>query len=157
MAHLQYSSILSHPRSTVFSYMKDYSHLPQLMPQGITLELTAPPIRMQKGAEYEFRLSRFGIHNIWSVKIEDYQENQLFVERQILGVFDSWIHTVRFEDHGEKNTRLSHFIEYTMPFGLLGRLADDLILRRELMRIFETGHERLKAQLPEFQRKNQSA
>lgn len=144
MAHLHYSSVIGAPRSEVFDFVSDFAKLPLLMPEYLKLDLTAPPLTVQRGAEFEFKITRFGINNLWSVKIEDFKEEELFTERLIMGVFDSWVHTYRFEDHGENSTRLSHFIDYQMPFGIFGRLADDLVFRKDLSNLLMFAHRKLE-------------
>ena len=148
MAHLQYSSILPLPRGQVFDYVSDLRRLPTFLPENFQLAVKRAPPRIRLGSEYEYTLARGGFKNlVWMVRINAFEQDKLFSELQVMGVFDFWQNIYRFEDHGEGLTKLTSTVEYNMPFGLLGRLADDLLVRRDLQRIFRLAHENLRAQL----------
>jgi ligand-binding SRPBCC domain-containing protein len=144
MAYIHYASVVPIPREKIFEYLKDMRHMGQLLPPGIKLELTGPSLRMQKGAEYEFRLTRFGIRYMWVVRVEEFDEPNSFTERQVLGVFENWVHTYKFEEHGAGSTLVTNIIQYSVPFGLFGKLADDLLIRQDLTQMLRFAHEKLK-------------
>jgi ligand-binding SRPBCC domain-containing protein len=144
VSYVKVSTVIQAPPKEVFAYLKDLAHLRGILPEDLKLDLVGPNIKMQKGAEYEFRLKRFGISSVWSTRIEEFKEGEEFVEKQVLGYFSSWLNTYRCEPHGESSTLLTNIVEFRMRFGILGRLADDLIVRRDLSRIVTEGHEKLK-------------
>ena len=143
MAYVQYSSVIPQKKEEIFKYITDVSHIPSLLPDDYKLKLNAPAIPMREGAEYEFTFSRYGVSYTWSVRIEEFEPSKKFSQRQILGLFDSWVHTCKLEDHGDQNTLMTNFIEYSTPLGLLGRLFDDLFLRRDLRAMLEKAHQNL--------------
>ena len=144
MAYIHYSSVLPAAPGVVFEYLKDMRHFGSLVPPTLKFELTGPSLRMQPGAEYEFRLTRFGLRYMWIVRIEEYDEPKQFTERQVIGVFENWVHTYKFEEHGSNSTLLTNIIQYSVPFGLVGKLADDLLIRNDLMQILRYSHDKLK-------------
>lgn len=139
MAHFEYSSVLNASRKSVFEFFTDMKNLGRIMPGDYKIEPTAPLGKMKKGMEYEVRLTRFGISVLWGIVIEEFNSEVLFRDRQTHGPFAFWVHTHKFEDHGQ-GTLLTDMIEYDVPFGLLGKLADDLYVRRELQRVFSQRH-----------------
>jgi hypothetical protein len=149
MANLKVSTVLPGEINKLFSYVTDYSNYIKAMPADFRLSLAGPVFKMKKGAEYSFKLTRFGVPTLWSVRIEDFAENSFFVEKQTIGMFSSWTASHRFEEHGVNQVRLTTFIEYTMAFGVLGRLFDDLIIRRDLARLIRLTHQSLKKTLEE--------
>ncbi len=143
MAYVNYSSVIPFSRSKVFEYVSDIQNFPDLVPRDYKLELTAPPLEMKKGAEYEFRLSRFGVSHLWSIRVDEFEENVKYVERQILGLFNTWILTCELEDHSDDKTLLKNTLEYDLPLGLMGKIFDDVWLRKDLTRVFEEGHKKV--------------
>ncbi|MDZ4677083.1 MAG: SRPBCC family protein [Oligoflexia bacterium] len=138
MAHFEFSSVLPFPRADVFEFSTDPENLSKIM-VDFKIEATSPITKLKKGIEYEMRISRFGISVIWGVVIEELIQNELFRDRQSHGPFSLWVHTHKFEDHGH-GTLLTELIEYDLAFGILGKLADDLFIKRELQKLFESRH-----------------
>lgn len=63
----------------------------------------------------------------WIAEHFGYQENTQFCDRQVSGPFASFVHTHRFEPLSTTQSRLTDHIEYTPPFGLLGKMGLGLI------------------------------
>ncbi len=138
MSYINVSAIIKAPRQKVFSVLSNPAHYPALMPSDLTLKLISPSIRLKKGAEYEFRVKRFGIEQIWSLRVEDAVENEQITFVQSIGFFDKWSHTIKFEDFKDGETILHHFIEYELHFGLFGKLYDDLHLRGYITKLLQS-------------------
>jgi ligand-binding SRPBCC domain-containing protein len=51
------------------------------------------------------------------------------------GPYRRWVHSHRFASE-EGGTRMRDRVEYELPFGILGRLAHRLLVRRQLEDIF---------------------
>ncbi len=69
----------------------------------------------------------------WRVRVRTLQEPSLLVDETLDGPFRTFVHEHRFTDLGDGRTLMTDHIEYELPFGALGRLADALVVRR-LMR-----------------------
>jgi ligand-binding SRPBCC domain-containing protein len=67
-------------------------------------------------------------------------EPTLVVDRMLKGPFASWLHEHRFEDLGDGTTRLADHVDYHLPLGVLGRVADAILVRRLLDRMFRLRH-----------------
>ena len=113
------------------------------MPQDYKIELVSPAQKARKGVEYELRITRYGISVIWNAFVEEFVENELFRDRQAKGPFSLWVHTHKFEDHGQ-GTLITDLIEYDLPFGIFGKLAEDLFLSRDLQRVFDFRHRKIQ-------------
>ena len=147
MSYLNVSSVIPANRKKVFDFLCDVRNWPKLVPNNYELRLISPYMPVKKGAELEFELKRFGVPQIWSVKIDQFETDKFFVERQTLGMFNSWTNSFEFEDHGPDGCKLSNLIRYEPILGLFGRIIDDLWTRKEIERVFVRGHENLKNQL----------
>jgi ligand-binding SRPBCC domain-containing protein len=61
------------------------------------------------------------------------------VDEMRRGPFKRWRHEHLFEAH-EDGCRLTDRIEYEAPLGVLGRLADPIMVRPRLRKMFEYRH-----------------
>jgi ligand-binding SRPBCC domain-containing protein len=147
MAYVQHSSVFPLPPQDLYKLVSQIQHWGKFLPEDLSLKFVRGPKEIIVGAEYCFLLKRWGIETDWVMRVESLNPGQQFVERQILGLFEDWVHTVRFEAHTEKECRLHNMIEYRMPFGIFGRLTDDLLGRKDLKRILETSHLKLRKYL----------
>lgn len=143
MAHFEYSSIINAPKEKVFDFYSDFKNIPSIMPPDYKITPESPLVKIKKGSEFEVRCARFGISVLWKIIIEDVQQNLMFRERQTHGPFSQWIHTRKFEDHSQ-GVLLTDSIDYDLPFGLLGKLAQDLYTSKELHRVFEYRHKAIE-------------
>jgi ligand-binding SRPBCC domain-containing protein len=148
MAHFEYSSIIPAPRPQVFDYASDVSNLGEIMAANYKIELTSPAPKLKKGSEYEIRITRVGVSVLWGIVIEEVIPSEIVRDRQSHGPFSLFVHTQKFEDHGQ-GTLLTDLIEYDVPFGLLGKIADDLFVRRDLVNIFKNRHNRISRHFAE--------
>ncbi|MBK9294057.1 MAG: SRPBCC family protein [Oligoflexia bacterium] len=146
MAHFEYSSIIPAPKEKVFDFYSDFKNIPSLMPEDYKITPESPLLKIKKGSEIEARCSKFGISVLWKIIIEEVDPPSMFRERQVFGPFSLWVHTRRFEDHSQ-GTLLIDSIEYDLAFGILGKLAQDLYVSKELKRVFEFRHKEIAKQV----------
>lgn len=147
MAYVQHSSVFPLPPAELYQLVSQVQSWGKFMPDEVSLKFLRGPREAAPGAEFSFLLKRWQLETDWVLRIESVTPGQQIIERQILGLFEDWVHTIRFEVHGEKECRLHNMIEYRMPFGIFGRLTDDLIGRKDLKRILEVSHHKLRKYL----------
>ncbi len=143
MAHYEHSTIIPAKRAEVFDHYSHIENLLNALPHSIKAETTGPVPKFEKGVEFEVRGTRYGVSLLWSGIIEDFEKDHYYIDRQIDGPFSLWIHTHKFEDHAS-GTLVTDLIEYDLPFGLFGKLLDDLYVRRELKKFFDFRHAQVK-------------
>jgi ligand-binding SRPBCC domain-containing protein len=78
-----------------------------------------------------------------TVVITEYEHPYRFVDEQVSGPFTRLKHVHEFVAISE-GTLMTDIFQYTVPFGLLGLLADKLILRKYLRRLLFTRNAALK-------------
>ncbi|MTD44586.1 hypothetical protein GKE82_09865 [Conexibacter sp. W3-3-2] len=66
----------------------------------------------------------------WRVRVTKLVEPTLLVDETLDGPFRTFVHQHRFEELPDGRTKLTDHVEYALPFGRLGRLADALVVRR---------------------------
>lgn len=91
----------------------------------------------------------------WVTLIEDFHWNERFCDRQIEGPFRYWrqCHRVQewqSETTGEHGTLLIDTVEYELPFGRVGHIANRVAVRRMLTNIFRHRHDRTEELLREL-------
>lgn len=125
-------------RSEVFDFFGDAFNLERITPGFLNFRiLSARPIKMAAGTLIEYRLSLYGIPFKWRTRIESWTPDESFVDLQIKGPYALWRHTHTFEELGPKLTLMRDVVQYRIPFGLLGRFAHWLFVRRMLESIFD--------------------
>ena len=90
---------------------------------------------MQKGTlmRYSLRWRIFPIH--WTTEIVAWEPPHRFVDVQLKGPYKLWHHEHRFVAEGS-GTRISDEVQYELPFGVLGRIAHRLRVRKDVEGIF---------------------
>ncbi|MFO7960574.1 MAG: SRPBCC family protein [Nitriliruptoraceae bacterium] len=83
-----------------------------------------------------WRARHFGIPWKMTVRITELDRPRRFVDQQVTGPFESFRHQHDFEPTRE-GTRMTDTIEFVAPFGLIGRLAESLVLERRLRTLIE--------------------
>ena len=124
----------------VFDFYADAFNLERLTPAWLRFRvLTPPPIVMAAGVEIDYRLRLRGLPMGWRSRITEWAPPHRFVDEQVRGPYRRWVHTHTFtaQDGG---TLVVDRVEYGM---LGGWLADRLLVRRDLRRIFAYRQERL--------------
>ncbi|HEX4923160.1 MAG TPA: hypothetical protein VFV50_03705 [Bdellovibrionales bacterium] len=143
MAVAEFSSVISLSPQEVFQFL----FLDGAWERGLPPEFNAERLEdgpFREGTVIRWRIGWKGFQYNWSVIVDAIRAPEYVEVRQQLGIFNSWALSQTLEDHGAGSTLLKDRVEYQMPLGLLGRLADDLIVRRETMRLLESRHEKIR-------------
>ena len=134
MAHLNISEILPADRFQSFDYLTNVRNLPDLMSRSLGVEVSSAPAELKRGAEAHLTMSRFGFSQSVRWQVEDVLRGSRLSFRQIEGLFAAWTHTVRFEEIDANSTRVTDVVDYRVPGGMLGALADDVLIKADLER-----------------------
>ena len=79
------------------------------------------------------------IHGVpvrWQSRIEDWKENEVFVDTQVKGPYKYWHHTHRFSSMGG-GTLMEDTVLYRLPLGWLGGLSLGWLVRSDLEKVFD--------------------
>jgi ligand-binding SRPBCC domain-containing protein len=83
---------------------------------------------MKHGDTVTWRARHFGITFRMTSAITDYQYPLRFVDEQQRGPFRRWWHEHTFTAMANGATRMTDVVEFRSPLGLLGTMADRLVL-----------------------------
>jgi len=89
------------------------------------------------GEEVTWRAWHFGIPIRMTSRITAMDAPRSFVDEQVRGPFQHFRHTHEFTE-GPGGTVMVDRIEFTAPFGPLGRMVEKLVLARYLQQLIET-------------------
>lgn len=134
--------IVPRPLEEVFALFDRPENLARITPGWLAFSILTPtPVPMHEGAilDYAIRIGPFPSR--WRSIITAYEPPYRFVDEQLLGPYSYWHHTHTFEEV-KGGTRIVDHVRYLPPFGILGRLANFLFVRRQLQAIFR--HRRTK-------------
>lgn len=89
------------------------------------------------GEEVTWRGRHFGITQHFTSRITAFESPSYFQDTMQRGAFRSFVHDHRFVE-ADGGTLMTDVLDFTAPFGLLGRIAERAVLRRYLHRLLET-------------------
>ena len=91
------------------------------------------PVEMRVGALITFRLSLHQVPIHWKTKITVWEPPLRFVDEQISGFFNLWVHEHTFEQIPD-GTMIRDHVQYRVPGGVFTHW---LIVKRDLQNIYD--------------------
>jgi ligand-binding SRPBCC domain-containing protein len=122
----------------VFKYLTDPAKLDEQLKPHIKVQWQNPGIELQTEAECLFLMTRFGVEQKVRYRVEKFVLGNQLVYRQTEGFFSEWTHSIKFEDHGLNETLVTDLVDYDLPFGLIGKVMDDLWVRSDLKKMLKS-------------------
>jgi ligand-binding SRPBCC domain-containing protein len=128
----------------VFEFFADARNLEAITPPLLRFRVVTPaPIVMGRGTLIRYRLRVRGVPVSWLTRIEEWDPPHRFVDQQLEGPYALWQHTHTFEVDGAE-TIMRDTVRYRIGLGPLGALADTLLVRRDVARIFDFRAQRVR-------------
>lgn len=143
MTTIERSIRINAPIERVFHFHDDTQNLLKITPPNIKVAIESigtPGL----GYEAKLRIRQFGVFTMtWHVRITEYDAPHSMVDVQVSGPFRSWKQIRRFRTI-DGVTELTDIVEYEVPFGVLGAIANTLIIRNEVEKMFAYRQKRTK-------------
>lgn len=115
---------------------------------AFTEESAIPPGRLsgmlELGDSVVFEAKHLGVRQRLGARIVSMEPPERFSDEMTFGIFDHFFHTHEFVQ-SEGGTLVRDILEWRSPLGLLGLVADALIVKRHLRRFLERRNENFKA------------
>lgn len=132
---------LPQKRDQVFDFFADAGNLERITPPFLKFRIVTPqPIDMRQGALIDYKLKVHAIPVSWRTEITRWDPPFAFVDSQIRGPYSVWVHEHTFTDK-DGGTMVIDKVRYRPPFGAL---ANTIMVKRDLIKIFSYRHEVLK-------------
>ncbi|SMO69652.1 SRPBCC family protein [Solitalea koreensis] len=91
---------------------------------------------IHEGMEIDYNVSPFlGIEIKWKTRITQVEFQKSFTDFQEKGPFKYWNHRHEFVPN-EKGVFMNDTVDYELPFGFLGTLAHQVLVKNKLEKIF---------------------
>ena len=131
---------IARPIDEVFAFFADAKNLEKITPPWLGFKiLFMSTDAIEEGTTIRYRLRFHGIPIHWRTEICAWNPPHGFVDEQTRGPYKRWHHTHRFEAHGNR-TKMTDEVQYSLPFGVLGRIVHAVKVRRDVARIFDYRH-----------------
>jgi ligand-binding SRPBCC domain-containing protein len=95
------------------------------------------------GDTVTWEAKHFGIRQNLTVEITQFNRPFFFEDRMLKGAFKSMRHEHHFQEQNGV-TIMSDRFEYSVPYGIVGKLFDRVVLRKHMIRFLSTRNQVLK-------------
>lgn len=136
---LKREQLIQQPLETMWDFISNPHNLKTITPDYMGFDITSEslPGEMYEGMIISYKVSPLlGIKTTWVTEITHVKEGHYFVDEQRVGPYKIWHHQHFLEEtvHG---TLMTDIVSYSPPFGLLGKIANKLVVRKKLAEIFD--------------------
>ena len=83
----------------------------------------------------------------WMTEITHVADKKYFIDEQKIGPFALWCHQ-HFFSEVDNGVVMTDEISYAVPFGILGRIANWMLVEKQVDNIFKYRTERIKSLFP---------
>ena len=133
---------LPRPLGDVFEFFSDASNLEVITPPWLKFSVvTLAPVEMRPGTLIEYRLRFRGVPLRWRSEITVWDPPHRFADVQVKGPYRQWVHEHSFAER-DGGTLAGDRVAYAV-WG--GALANALVVRRDVERIFDYRKQTLTA------------
>ena len=123
----------------LWEYISSPKNLQEITPDYMGFEITTAnlPEKIYAGMVIGYKVRPLlGIKTTWVTEITQVVEKEYFVDEQRIGPYALWHHQHRIEPI-DKGVLMTDIVSYQPPFGFLGAIANQLIIKNKLVEIFE--------------------
>ena len=104
------------PRQDVFEFFADASNLEHITPPELNFHIITPqPIDIKQGTLIDYKLKMRGIPIKWRTEISVWEPPFRFVDQQLRGPYNQWIHTHTFTALSPTHTLMGAEVRYSLP------------------------------------------
>lgn len=123
--------------NSLWDFFSSPNNLKDITPKKLNFKIkTEVPEKMYSGLMIGYTVSPIlSIPLNWLTEITQLKEKEYFVDEQRIGPYKLWHHEHIFEVKAEM-VIMKDIVTYSMPCGILGRLAHWLFIKKEIEKIF---------------------
>jgi ligand-binding SRPBCC domain-containing protein len=123
---------------TLWNFASSPSNLKEITPEQMGFKITTPHIteKMYPGMIITYKVSPLlNIPMNWMTEITHVEPMSFFIDEQRMGPYKLWHHQHLFEEK-QGGVLMTDIVTYIPPFGILGDIANWLIIKKKLRDIF---------------------
>ncbi len=123
--------------ATTWDFFSKAENLPRITPAWMNFQVRTPqPIVLKQDSQLDYTIHWMGIPLNWRTRIIDWSPPRQFIDLQLRGPYSLWHHQHTFTA-GEDGTICTDRVLYKVPVPIIGRIMNSLIVKRQLIGIFE--------------------
>lgn len=126
----------------VWAFFSDPGNLSKITPDDMSFKVTSQPFEdsIYPGQIITYKVAPIlNIHLFWMTEITHVTENKFFVDEQRVGPYKIWHHEHHFKEH-KNGVLMTDIVHYQPPLGILGNIANNLFINKQLEKIFNYRH-----------------
>ena len=130
--------------SEAWDFLSDPGNLKTITPDYMGFKiLEGHESKMYAGQIIKYTVTPvLGIQTGWVTEITHVEDQKYFVDEQRFGPYALWHHK-HFIKEIKGGVEMIDIIDYKLPFGVLGRLAHPILVKRKLNEIFTYRYDKL--------------
>jgi len=124
--------------SEAWNFFSNPNNLPLITPPSLKLNITSElPDRMHTGMIITYTVAPLlNLSITWVTEITHVDKPDIFIDEQRFGPYKFWHHQHKFKEI-EGGIEATDLIHYALPLDPLSRIADELIVKKQLADIFD--------------------
>ena len=136
---LTYEQNIPIPLEDAWDFFSSPLNLAKITPKEMGFKVTSPftpDTKMYEGMLISYKITPvFGIKMNWMTEITIVKEHDYFVDEQRFGPYAMWHHEHHFK-RIKGGVHMTDILNYAIPYGPIGRLANALIVKKKVADIF---------------------
>ncbi len=137
--HLTFEQKLPIPLAEAWDFFSSPLNLAKITPAEMRFVVTSAfdaSAKIYPGMVITYKVSPlFGIQMNWMTEITHVKDQEYFVDDQRVGPYAIWHHEHHFEPI-KGGVKMTDKLTYAIPYGIIGRLANKLLVAKEVQKIF---------------------
>lgn len=142
---LHTQQFLAATKQNVWDFISSPHNLAKITPEHMGFLITTPniPEKMYPGLIISYTVYPFrGIKTTWVTEITQVSEGEYFVDEQRIGPYSMWHHEHHIKEK-DGGVLMTDIVSYKPPFGFIGGIANALLIKQKLKKIFAYRERRL--------------
>jgi ligand-binding SRPBCC domain-containing protein len=141
---LHSKQVLPISKEEAWDFLSDPKNLKVITPNAMGFQvLSGADKKMYAGQIIQYNVTPFpGFKTRWVSEITHVKQGEYFVDEQVFGPYALWHHK-HFINVTVDGVEMEDIIDYKAPFGILGQLANAILIKNQLKQIFKYREEKL--------------
>lgn len=125
------------PIEKAFEFFCEAKNLEKITPPQMAFKIQNMSTKeIGKGTLINYKLSIRGVPAKWRTLIDNWDPPHAFSDEQLIGPYSKWLHLHTFSP-AAGGTLMRDRVQYSLPLGMLGRLAAGWLVKKDVSGIFD--------------------
>jgi len=124
----------------IWDFISSPANLKEITPSYMGFDIVTEnlPEKMYPGMIIGYKVKPVaGIKTTWVTEITNVVDKKYFVDEQRIGPYAMWHHQHFIEPLANGGVLMTDIVTYQPPFGILGAIANSILIKKKLNEIFE--------------------